>query len=110
MRVPQPGPQQVPRGIHLRGFIEGVHGSFEIAGLHGLVGHSQLLVQGLDRVGLLGGLGLLLLHLLQLLGSNALLLGGLDLGLLQIEIQRGLVASHGKIVDLSPVACRPGSG
>src|SRR6185437_9494399 len=66
VRISQPGPEQVPRGIHLRGFVKSVHRGFEITGLHGLVGYSKFLVQDLDRVGLLGSLGLLLLHLLQL--------------------------------------------
>ena len=58
----------------------------------------------------LAALAWLLLHLLQLLGSNALLLGGLDLGLLQIKIKGGLFASHGKITDLVQLLAALGEG
>ncbi len=67
--ITQAGPEQVARGIHLRGFIQSGDGGFEIARLHGLVGERQFFVQRLYRVDFLGSLFLRFLHLLQLLGD-----------------------------------------
>ncbi len=98
IRIAQTRPKQIARGIDLRGFIKGGDRSLKIAGLHCLVGGGELLVQSLNRRNFLGIFGLRLLHLLQLLGTDALLLSSFGLRFLQIEVESGFV-------DTRPGSC-----
>ena len=84
----------------MRRFIQGGQRRLEIACLHGLVRGGKLFVQGFNRARFFGVFRLRLLHLFQLLGGNPLLLGGFRLGLLQIEVEYGLVCSDRKVADL----------
>ena len=90
-------PEQVPRGVHLCGFGQNLNRGVVIASRRGLGGSGKLLIQRLHCVCFFRRLFLLLLDLLQLLGSHSLLLSSLGLFLLQVKVHRDFIQTHRNI-------------